>query len=276
MTPGNGGAEKCFSVLHFADRPAHVVGGSLLEQKSPRAGIGGVFHIRVIAVRGEHDDLGAGHGFHHLARGFQTIEQRHRDVHQHHFGMKFFCECDRRASVLRLADDFKIVFEFEHLAETFAHDHVVFGEQDSDSFHDYSSFVSSPNFFARGGGRFGEWNFHFDGGAFAGRGFDRKSAADHFDAFPHAEQSEALAAFGIQHAFDLKGFAVVFYFHADAVRQFFDAHFHAAGFRMAGHIGERFLCNPKEHRALGGRQLFHFRKGLQVNVDAGLRSESFS
>ncbi len=44
---------------------------------------------------------------------------------------------------------------------------------------------------------------------------------------------------------------------------------------MAIHIGERFLCNPKEHRALGGRQLFHFRKGLQVNVDAGLRSEIF-
>ena len=28
----------------------------------------------------------------------------------------------------------------------------------------------------------------------------------------------------VQHAFHLKGFAVVFYFHANAVRQFLDAH----------------------------------------------------
>jgi hypothetical protein len=36
---GNGGAEKCFSLVDFPNRPAHVVGGGLFEQKSHRAGL---------------------------------------------------------------------------------------------------------------------------------------------------------------------------------------------------------------------------------------------
>ena len=135
LTPGNGGAEKCFSLVDFPNRPAHVVGGGLFEQKSHRAGLGCVFDIRVITVRGENEHFGGGDGFEHLAGGFQTIEQRHGDVHQHHVGTKFFGQRDRLAAVLRFADHFKIVFQFEHLAETLAHDRMVFGQQNSDFFH---------------------------------------------------------------------------------------------------------------------------------------------
>jgi len=39
---------------------------------------------------------------------------------------------------------------------------------------------------------------------FAGRGLDAKSAADHFHAFPHAEQAEPFAAIAVQGAFHLK------------------------------------------------------------------------
>ena len=86
--------------------------------------------------------------FENLPGGFQAVEQRHGDVHQHHFGAEFFGQRDRLAAVLRFADDFKIVFEFEHLAETLAHDHVIFGEQDGDSFHGHLNVVVA-GFFQR-------------------------------------------------------------------------------------------------------------------------------
>src|ERR1039458_5517285 len=66
--------------------------------------------------------------------------------------------------------------------------------------------------------------------------FRSESAADHFDALPHAEQAEAFAALGVQLPFHAEGFAVVFYFHADAIREFLDAHLHRAGLRMTGHV----------------------------------------
>ena len=140
LTPGNGGAEKCFSLLDFPNRPAHVVGGGLFEQKSHGAGLGRVFDISVITVRGEHEHLGGGERLQHLAGGFQTIEQRHGDVHQHHVGTKFFGQRNRLAAVLRFAGHFEIVFQFEHLAKSFAHDRMVFRQQNSDSFHNNSRF----------------------------------------------------------------------------------------------------------------------------------------
>ena len=116
------------------------MGGGLFEQKSHGAGLGRVFDIRVITVRGEHEHFGGGDGFEHLAGGFQTIEPRHRDVHQHHGGTKFFDQGDRLAAVLRFADHFEVVFQFEHLAKSLAHDRVVFRQQNSDSFHSDSRF----------------------------------------------------------------------------------------------------------------------------------------
>ena len=57
-----------------------------------------------------------------------------RAVHDDHDGAKFFDQGDGLATVLRFADHFEVVFEFEHLAKTLAHDCVVFGQQDGDSF----------------------------------------------------------------------------------------------------------------------------------------------
>ena len=50
-------------------------------------------------------------------------------------GRSFLTSGDRLAAVFRFADHFNIAFEFQHLAKPLAHDHVVFGQQDSDSFH---------------------------------------------------------------------------------------------------------------------------------------------
>jgi len=42
---------------------------------------------------------------------------------------------NRLGAVLRFAGHFEVVFEFEHLAKRLAHDHVVFRQQNSNSFH---------------------------------------------------------------------------------------------------------------------------------------------
>ncbi len=195
-----------FSLVDFPDRPAHFVRGGLFEQKAHRAGLGRMFDIRVIAVRGKHEHFGGGDGFENLPRGFQTIEQRHRDVHHHHVGTKFFGQRDGLAAVLRFADNFNVVFEFEHLAKTFAHNRMVFSQQNSDVFHNNFKFGSSglrsADFSHRGGLSSGI--SARNGGAFAGCGFHNEVAADHLHAFPHAEQAQTFAALGVQGPFHSK------------------------------------------------------------------------
>ena len=117
----------------------------MLEQKSHRAGLGRAFDIRVIAVRGEHEHLGAGESSEHLAGGFQAIEKWHGNIHQHHIGMKFGGQDDRLAAVLRFTNHFEIIFKFEHLAKAFAHNGMVFGQQNGDSFHRLFSLVSAES-----------------------------------------------------------------------------------------------------------------------------------
>jgi hypothetical protein len=68
-------------------------------------------------VRRENEYSGAGDGFENLTGGFQTIEQRHRDVNDDHCGTKFFDQGDGPTAVFRFADHFEITFQLQHLAK---------------------------------------------------------------------------------------------------------------------------------------------------------------
>ena len=57
-----------------------------------------------------------------------------------------------------------------------------------------------------------------------------------------------------------------------APSSFWMLHFHPAGLRMAGDIGERFLGDAIEHRSFGAVQLLNRRKGRQADPDARLGS----
>jgi hypothetical protein len=131
-------AEKGIPLVDFPNPLGQNAGGGLFEQKSHGTGLRCVFDIRVIIVRRENEYSGVGDGFENLTGGFQTIEQRHRDVHQHHGGAKFFDHGDRLAAVFRFADHFEVVFQLQQSCETLTHDRVVFGQQNSDSFHKLS------------------------------------------------------------------------------------------------------------------------------------------
>ena len=123
------------ALVDFPNPLGQNAGGGLFEQKSHGTGLRCAFDIRVIIVRRENEYSGAGDGFKNLTGGFQTIEHRHRDVHHHHGGAKFFDQGDRLTAVFRFADHFEIVFQLQYLAKPFAHNRVVFGQQNSDSFH---------------------------------------------------------------------------------------------------------------------------------------------
>ncbi len=114
----------------------------MLEQKAHRPGRDGRVHIRVITVRGEHEHLGGGERAENLPGRFQTIEMRHGDIHQHHGGPEFLGQRHRLPSVLRFADDFDVGFQFEHLAKSLTHDHVVFGKENSNFFHKWMAAAS--------------------------------------------------------------------------------------------------------------------------------------
>ncbi len=112
------------------------------------------------------------------------------------------------------------------------------------------------------------WKLRRDGRTFSRGRLDFKTAAHHFDSFPHADQAQPLAAAGQQYPLHFKRFSVVIDFHGNAVRQFLDGDGHARGFRVPGHIRERLLGHAIEHGAPGGVQLLHRRKGGQAGAHA--------
>ena len=101
-----------------------------------------------------------------------------------------------------------------------------------------------------------------------GRRFDREFATDHFQSFPHAEQSQSAVSFRAEDAFHIKGFAVVGYCQANPVRQFFNLNFHRAGLRMDGHIIEGFQGDAIEDGTLADGQLVHCGVGGQTRPHA--------
>src|SRR5688572_8313798 len=111
---------------------------------------------------GEHDDFGGWKRFENLPRGFQTIELRHGNVHDDHGGTQFFRQLHRLAASLRFADNFNIAFASQQPSKSFPDDQVVFGQQNSDSFHRHSNF-SSAGLVPRLAGSLmiTEWNPHF-------------------------------------------------------------------------------------------------------------------
>ena len=234
---------------------------------------GHLLDVRVIAVRGENEHLGVGKGFANLPGGLQTVEQRHRDVHHHHGGTEFPGQLHGLAAGGRFADHLDVAFGLQHLPKALADDRVVFGQQDGDAFHRHSRFGSSdrdqrvlppaplPNGICA-------WMVVPLPGADSTLKLPPTISTRSL--MPSSPRRLLLLACNTRST--LKDFAVVFDFHANGAAQFLDAHFHPAGLRMAGDIGQRFLGDAIEHRALGAVQLLHPRKGRQADADARLAS----
>jgi len=87
--------------------------------------------------------------------------------------------------------------------------HVVFRQQDSDSFHKRSNVVCLPDFFRRALADRGERNLHQDGRAPARRGTRHKKLPPTISTRSLMPSSpRAVAGIGVQGAFDAEGSAI--------------------------------------------------------------------
>ena len=66
--------------------------------------------ISIITMRGENEHLRVGQRSANLPGGFQPIEQRHRDVHHDHGGVKLPGQLHGLAAGGRFADHFNVAF----------------------------------------------------------------------------------------------------------------------------------------------------------------------
>jgi hypothetical protein len=77
-----------------------------------------------------------------------------------------------------------------------------------------------------------------------------------------------LCLFGEQDTFYFKGFAVVMDFQAEWPPDFCECSLsHSLALRMFFDIGQRRLGDAIKHGSLGAVQLFHLRKGREVNAN---------
>jgi hypothetical protein len=131
-TAGNRRAEKGVPFLNLPNCGTHAVKAGLLDHIAHRTRVDGLFHIRIIAVRGKHEYFGGGNGFEKSASGLQSIEHRHGQVHEHQCGPQFIDHGNRLLTVARFADHLNIVFQVQNPSEFAAQEQVVVRQQNGD------------------------------------------------------------------------------------------------------------------------------------------------
>src|SRR5262245_14424228 len=80
-----------------------------------------------LGVHGQEDDLGGNAVPLELARGVETVQQRHGNVRHNHVGLEFLRGVQQRASVADRADKFELVFK--QTSQSFRHDGVIISQQ---------------------------------------------------------------------------------------------------------------------------------------------------
>ena len=126
----NGRTEKGAALPDFAYCFDQVGDGRSFQQVARRACFGQLMHVFVVAVRRENEHLAAGNSPNDLACGFQAVEQRHGDVHQHYVGPQFPGQLHRLPARLGFADNRNVWFRFQQRAEPLP-DHRVIVRQEN-------------------------------------------------------------------------------------------------------------------------------------------------
>ena len=110
----------------------------LFENESLRPEFRRLVGISIITMGREDENPGVRLHEQDLTGGFQTIEQRHGNVHDNHSRAKFFDFGDRLAAILRFPDHLEVAFHFQHKANPLAHHRMVFNQQDGNTFYRFS------------------------------------------------------------------------------------------------------------------------------------------
>ena len=113
-----------------------------------------------------------------------------------------------------------------------------------------------------------------DSGGVARSGFHAERAADHFDAFPHADESQTVVIFRVGFSVRIKALSVILDVHVDDALKALDAHLHLTGLGMAGDIGKRLLGDPVEHGARRTVGFLDTGEHLEADANAGILHEA--
>src|SRR5262249_24608758 len=87
---------------------------------------------RIFAVHAEHEDRGVGRALEDRSCGDETVDPRHRAIHDDHARRELCGHPDRILAVLRFADDFNRLIVFEQTTESSSHEAVIVHEQYGD------------------------------------------------------------------------------------------------------------------------------------------------
>ena len=99
-----------------------------------------MFQVGIILMSGKDKNPNVRMARQDLARGFQSVEVRHGDVHQHDIRLEFLCHPDRIATCLRLTADRDVAFRFKQETQTFPYDLMILGQKHLYEFHTFQNF----------------------------------------------------------------------------------------------------------------------------------------
>ncbi len=130
QTVGNLRAQIDSSARHHAQgfQQIHVRGA--LQNEGARAGANGAHHRVFVVVHREDNDLAFAVKAQDFLRGFDAVQSRQADIHQHQMRAKALGELHRVGAVLRFADDAKFVAAAQDRLNAVAHDLMIIHEED--------------------------------------------------------------------------------------------------------------------------------------------------
>ena len=110
-------------------RGGEALGPHRLDEVVDRRGFEGRQRVRVVGGAEHHGRARFERG--EVARGLQPVDARHRDVEQHEVGMVLRARMQRFAPIARFGDQFDPGLFGEQVAQAFAREGFVVGDQHS-------------------------------------------------------------------------------------------------------------------------------------------------
>ena len=131
--------------MHPADGPQQILWRRILEQVAQRAGFDGGKEFVVRGKAGKHQNTRAGPLGCDAKRRFDTVQDRHQQVHQNHIGLGFGSGRDGFVPISRFPHNLEAAGFREQGTNALAHNRVVVHNQHSN--HKFTSTVSRvPSF----------------------------------------------------------------------------------------------------------------------------------
>ena len=102
---GNGRAEERFALGHRTHRANQIRFRRILQEIAPDASVHRPHEVFLVGIHAEDENSGSLAPTSNLGRRFETVQSRHRDIHDHDVRAQLLRKPDRLRSVVRFTDD---------------------------------------------------------------------------------------------------------------------------------------------------------------------------